>query len=499
MELSTWTDEPVLRDESVDAPPVEPRDDTREPSAETKLGDPTTGRWGMVATLVAGDGVGLLGLFGIVWGAARAMAPGAVGQIAPVFAVLGPALLCAFALSGFYRPRFVHPALEMKQMVTLVGMIAGTAVLSGLLLAGEGAVVQLIAIGGVVGVVLLPIGRITTRVLCARFSWWGAPAVVVDFGDEGDDIIDTLNRWPEIGLRPVAWLTDTDDQSATGIAHGPPDWAPSLAQSFDIPYAIVSMPGYAHAGRAKRLAHYSKFFDHVFHIGRIDAPVFWNTGRSGEGLRGHRVDNAASSAAAQGLKRTVDLLVGGAALVLLAPVFVTIAVLIQLDSEGPVFFRQERMGKGGEIFTLLKFRSMYRDADERLQQVLEADPERRREYETYHKLQDDPRVTPMGRLLRAYSLDELPQLLNVIKGDMSLIGPRAYMPGELPDMKGLETVILQTPPGVTGLWQVSGRNQLPFEDRVDLDVHYVQNWSLWLDLYLLVRTVPTVLKGEGAA
>jgi Undecaprenyl-phosphate galactose phosphotransferase WbaP len=259
------------------------------------------------------------------------------------------------------------------------------------------------------------------------------------------------------------------------------------------------MPGHAHAGRAKRLAHYSKFFDHVFHIGRIDAPVFWNTGRSGEGLRGHRVDNAASSAAAQGLKRTVDLLVGGAALVLLAPVFVTIAVLIQLDSEGPVFFRQERMGKGGEIFTLLKFRSMYRDADERLQQVLEADPERRREYETYHKLQDDPRVTPMGRLLRAYSLDELPQLLNVVRGDMSLIGPRAYMPGELPDMKGLETVILQTPPGVTGLWQVSGRNQLPFEDRVDLDVHYVQNWSLWLDLYLLVRTVPTVLKGEGAA
>jgi lipopolysaccharide/colanic/teichoic acid biosynthesis glycosyltransferase len=157
------------------------------------------------------------------------------------------------------------------------------------------------------------------------------------------------------------------------------------------------------------------------------------------------------------------------------------------------------MGADGQIFTLLKFRSMYSDADERLEEVLASDPERREEYETYHKLEDDPRVTPVGDMLREYSLDELPQLINVVRGDMSLIGPRAYMPSELPKMKGLEKVILQTPPGVTGLWQVSGRNELSFDERVDLDVHYVQNWSMWLDLYLLVRTLPTVVTGEGAA
>ncbi|MFB6230707.1 MAG: sugar transferase [Salinibacter sp.] len=131
--------------------------------------------------------------------------------------------------------------------------------------------------------------------------------------------------------------------------------------------------------------------------------------------------------------------------------------------------------------------------------MLHADPHRRKRYEQYHKLDDDPRVTDVGQFLRRYSLDELPQLLNVIRGEMSLVGPRAYLPSELSEMDGLETVILQTPPGVTGLWQVSGRNQLTFGERTALDVHYVQNWSLWLDLYLLVRTIPTVLTGEGAA
>jgi Undecaprenyl-phosphate galactose phosphotransferase WbaP len=503
MELFTRTEERVAWDEAptVPSPDIEEtaqRSD-RERPGQTDLGDPTTGRWGTVAALVTGDVVGLVALLGVVLAAAGWMGPEMSGQIGPVFAVLVPALVSAFALSGFYQARFFHPALEMKRMVLIVGMIAGTAVLSGVLFAADPAVVQLVAIGGVAGTVLLPLCRVTTRVLCARFSWWGVPAVVVDFGDDGDNIIDTLNRWPEIGLRPVAWLSNADEGPSTSIANGDPDRAPSLAQTFGIPYAIVSMPDHAHSGRAKRLAHYTKFFDHVFRVGRGDAPVFWSTGRSGEGLRGYGVGNAASSAVTQGLKRTVDLLCAVSLLVLLAPLFVTIAGLIRLESEGPVFFRQERMGKGGEIFTLLKFRSMYSDAEERLQKVLEADPQRRREYETYHKLRDDPRVTPMGKLLRASSLDEFPQLLNVVRGEMSLIGPRAYMPGELPDMNGLETVILQTPPGVTGLWQVSGRNQLAFEERVELDVHYVQNWSLWLDLYLLVRTVPTVLMREGAA
>jgi lipopolysaccharide/colanic/teichoic acid biosynthesis glycosyltransferase len=142
---------------------------------------------------------------------------------------------------------------------------------------------------------------------------------------------------------------------------------------------------------------------------------------------------------------------------------------------------------------------MHVNADAILADLLAEDPALRREYERFHKLQNDPRVTRIGRVLRRYSLDELPQLFNVLLGDMSLVGPRAYMPKELPKMKNLASIVLQTPPGITGLWQVSGRNALSFERRVDLDVHYFKNWSPWLDLYLLIRTVPVVLSGEGAS
>ncbi len=157
------------------------------------------------------------------------------------------------------------------------------------------------------------------------------------------------------------------------------------------------------------------------------------------------------------------------------------------------------MGQGGRCFRVLKFRTMHVGAHERLHEVLDRDPQARAEYEQYAKLKDDPRVTRVGRLLRRTSLDELPQLWNVLRGEMSLVGPRAYMPGELPRMNGRARTIGRAMPGVTGLWQVSGRNHLTFEERIDLDRRYVQNWSLSLDLYLLARTVPTVLFGRGAA
>ena len=458
------------------------------------IGHSPAGRWRMLAILAVGDVVGGVLLLGVVQGAAGWVEPEFGRPVGPTVFLLLPALLGVLGLSGFYRSRFVHPALEMKEMALAGGMMAGAAVLTSGFFASDPETIVLVGIGGVAGTLLIPLARGFARVLGARSSGWGIPAVVVSFGEGGEEILDTLNRWPEIGLRPVGWWTDVE-----GEVDEDPDRALHLAQSFDIPYAIVSLPERAHPDRAKLLAHYSKFFDCVFSVSRVDSPVVWTTGHSGDGLRGYRVCNAASSATSQGLKRLVDLLGATTLLILLAPLFATLAALIRLDSDGPVFYRQERIGQGGQVFTLLKFRSMYEDADERLSEVLKADPQRRREYEKYHKLRDDPRVTRIGAVLRQYSLDELPQLLNVIRGDMSLVGPRAYIPSELPDMKGLENVILQTPPGVTGLWQVSGRNQLGFERRIDMDVHYVQNWSLWLDVYLLMRTIPTVLAGEGAA
>jgi Undecaprenyl-phosphate galactose phosphotransferase WbaP len=185
-------------------------------------------------------------------------------------------------------------------------------------------------------------------------------------------------------------------------------------------------------------------------------------------------------------------------LILCAPVFAAIAVLVRWGSEGPVLYTQQRMGTGGESFTALKFRTMYQDADRVLSDVLARSPQRREEYEQFHKLENDPRITSIGRILRRFSLDELPQLINVLRGDMSLVGPRPYMVAERSKMEGLDHIILQVRPGLTGLWQVSGRNDLSFAERIRLDVHYIQNWSPWLDVYIVVRTLPAVLTGEGA-
>jgi Undecaprenyl-phosphate galactose phosphotransferase WbaP len=288
-----------------------------------------------------------------------------------------------------------------------------------------------------------------------------------------------------------------DPSAPSGIESG---WAPYLAQELGISHAVVAVTGLSHESRSKLLARYSAFFDHVFAVSEdAGLPALWTAACGDSGFRGHRVRNAASKPGERALKRAIDVVGASLALLLLSPLFGVLSLLIWAGSTGPVFYRQERMGAGGEPFDVLKFRSMYSDAESRLDEVLEENPERRKEYETYHKLSDDPRVTPVGKFLRRYSLDELPQLLNVLWGDMSLVGPRAYMPAERSKMKELDPVVLKCAPGVTGLWQVSGRNNLSFEERVDLDVHYVQNWSLALDFYLLARTVPVVLSGEGAS
>jgi Undecaprenyl-phosphate galactose phosphotransferase WbaP len=327
------------------------------------------------------------------------------------------------------------------------------------------------------------------------------PAVIVSSGTSGAAILDTLNRWPEIGVRPVALLSDTaPDDALTVPIRGEYELAPYLARRFDIPYALLAMPGLTHAGRANLVAQYSKFFDHVFVVpDPAGSPALWTTGRSGDGLFGYGVRNVALRPGARFVKRAVDVVGALIGLLVFSPLLAGIALLIRLDAPGAVFYRQERMGREGRIVTILKFRTMYEDADQKLAEILNQDPTRRREYEQYHKLQDDPRVTRIGRVLRRYSLDELPQILNVLRGDMSLVGPRAYMPSELAKMNGLARAVLQSAPGLTGLWQVSGRNGLSFAERVNLDVHYIQNWSLWLDLYLLVRTGPVVFSGEGAS
>ncbi|RME75854.1 MAG: sugar transferase [Chloroflexi bacterium] len=194
------------------------------------------------------------------------------------------------------------------------------------------------------------------------------------------------------------------------------------------------------------------------------------------------------------MKTMLDVGVSLLALLLIWPVMIAIAVAIKLDSPGPIFYRRRVVGVGGKLFDALKFRTMYVDADARLAQ----DPLLRRRFEKNFKLKDDPRVTRVGRFLRRTSLDELPQLFNVLFRQMSLVGPRMITEGERQRYGKWQLNLSTVRPGITGLWQVSGRSDVGYEERVMLDMYYIRNYSIWLDLHLLWRTIPAVLKGRGA-
>jgi lipopolysaccharide/colanic/teichoic acid biosynthesis glycosyltransferase len=193
------------------------------------------------------------------------------------------------------------------------------------------------------------------------------------------------------------------------------------------------------------------------------------------------------------LKRTIDLIGSSVLLIAHLPLMASLAVLIKFQDGGPVIYRRRVVGKKGE-FDAFKFRSMRMDADE----VLEKDAQLRKEFEINFKLKNDSRVTPVGKIIRKLSLDELPQLFNVLRGEMSLVGPRMITPPELRKYGDAGWIFNIMKPGLTGYWQIYGRQQVSYDERVEMDLHYVKNWSVWLDLKILARTPLKVVRGAGA-
>lgn len=208
--------------------------------------------------------------------------------------------------------------------------------------------------------------------------------------------------------------------------------------------------------------------------------------------------SAGLSIGGRALKRAMDL--GGAIVFfsLLLPLFALVAIGVRMSSPGPIFYVQTRVGRGGRFFRFYKFRSMMVDSDEVLTSFLDSDPEVKRRWEQYQKIDNDPRITRFGRFIRRTSLDELPQFWNVLKGDMSLVGPRPCMLDQKALYGRYWRVYCAIKPGITGLWQVSGRNKLTYRQRVELDARYVKAWSVWADIKILAKTIPAVLRAYGA-
>ncbi len=245
--------------------------------------------------------------------------------------------------------------------------------------------------------------------------------------------------------------------------------------------------------------HFSSWFTHIEYLPRTDAfPVFGGRAVSLDGIGGLEMVNQSRMKMRRAQKAFLDYFLATIALILSSPLFILIPLLIKVTSAGPVFYRAERLGKNGRPFKIWKFRSMYADAQTRLASLLENDAELAEEYKSNFKLHHDPRVTPLGRFLRRTSLDELPQLLNVFAGEMALVGPRPIVQDEVHYYGDEYKTICRVLPGITGLWQCSGRSDTDYARRVELDVHYVLNWSPWMDLWICLRTVGTVLGMKGA-
>jgi len=421
---------------------------------------------------------------------------------APLWPVAGLFVL-VYALVGLYPGVGLAPAEELRRLTlatTLVYLVLG----AGTYLFKEGDTYSRAVFLGAwaFSVVLVPPGRALMRHLFAKKKWWGYPVLVLGAGKTGRMVVRTLKRQPGLGLKPVAVLDD--DPGKHGALEGVPvvggvELAPVLARELGIRHAIVAMPGVPRGKLLALLEQYGGVFPHLVLIPDLFGfSSLWVSARDLGGVLGLEVRQRLLLASPRVVKRALDFFLAAVGGLVALPFIGLIALLIKLDSPGRAFYLQERLGRDGRLFKAVKFRTMYGDGEARLAKLLEQDPALREEYELYHKLRNDPRVTRVGRILRKLSLDELPQLWNVLKGEMSLVGPRAYLPRELPKMAGSERIILKVLPGITGLWQVSGRNEVPFKERLELDAYYVRNWSVWLDLYILARTVWVVLFGKGA-
>jgi len=348
-------------------------------------------------------------------------------------------------------------------------------------------------------VCLVPLFRCAARRLCRSRAGWGFPTLVIGSGDAADRLARLLMRSPGCGLRPVL-LTDPEAMcraSIVPVMNDPPVLR-SIVRARGIRHAVLAAPDVPAAKLARLFDRYGELASHLLVV--CDAPpmpALWGAQRVC-GLGGVEVRNGLLLAPLRVAKRVTDVCLAAVALVLGMPLLLAIAAAVKLGSKGPVLYGHRRIGRYGRKFTAWKFRTMYRGADVLLRQHLERFPAARLEWERDQKLRDDPRVTRIGRVLRRLSLDELPQVWNVLRGEMSVVGPRPIVDDEVCKYGEAFALYTVVKPGITGLWQVSGRTDVGYEMRVKLDEFYVRHWSPWLDAYVLVRTVVALVRRKGA-
>jgi Undecaprenyl-phosphate galactose phosphotransferase WbaP len=339
---------------------------------------------------------------------------------------------------------------------------------------------------------------VVRRVICHR-PWWGVPVAIFHTGDESAEILRELEIHPESGLRPVVILSAShavrpryplpvlDLRSAAAV------------RACGVERAMIALPDAGSGKLLQDLESFESIFPRLMIVHSSAAPYSLTVdARELAGCLAVEVRRDLLLPLPRLTKRAIDLLIIGLTIPAVALTILLLAALVKLESPGPVFYGHRRIGRDHSTFRIWKIRTMKVNGDELLQNALAKDGALREEWLRDRKLRHDPRITRVGRLLRKTSLDELPQVWNVLRGEMSLVGPRPIVEEEIATYGQNFSLYCRVRPGLTGLWQVSGRNGVSSRDRVRLDSYYVRNWSPWLDLHILARTARVVLTGEGA-
>lgn len=356
-------------------------------------------------------------------------------------------------------------------------------------------VVSAFLISSLLTAIGLPSMREITRHLHGRFSFWGVPAVIYVTDNSGDEVIERLLHRRDLGYKPAVIISSTEKDCSMykGIPVFPEsDEILKVIKQLNLKVAILCN----YKGNRKKILTSYRYT--IYLSSHQDFFTSTMSIKDMGGILGFASTHNLTKKGNLFAKRLIDIVLCLIAGVIALPVSILIAMGVKLTSKGPAFYGHKRVGKNGKIIRCWKFRSMVNNSQEMLEHILATDPIRRAEWEKDRKFIDDPRVTKFGNFLRKTSLDELPQLWNIFVGEMSFVGPRPVTESELSKYGENTDFVLSVTPGLSGMWQISGRSDTGYEERVTLDSYYIQNWSVWLDLWIIIKTVWVVLRGKGA-
>ena len=402
--------------------------------------------------------------------------------------------------SGVYGGHFFSPGvgvgkIEELKRVTL-GIMGAYLILTaylGMVTDFPRTMIFVLAAALFLTVLFVPACRFICRHFLHRFSLFRIKVLIAGAGKMGKIVAEIITDDPFFGFENAGFLDDTvQDKKVLGRL----SQAVEISRKNNVDYLILCVPPLYLSGCFNQ---YLQYFRHVLLLptDRI-LPVMWTRAVPLGYCVSFEINNRLQMKYLRFSKAISEIILAACLLPFFIPLGLAIALLIKCTSRGPVFYRATRLGQNGKNIQIWKFRTMYQGADAALETMLENNPQMRKEWQKNFKLENDPRITPLGKLLRKTSLDELPQFWNVLKGDIAIIGPRPIVEEEKHYYGERFKIFSAVKPGITGLWQVSGRNELDYEERVNLDVFYVTNWRLWMDYYIFLKTFIIVLSRRGA-